>query len=233
MATCTRDDLVIACSGVARRAGGQPILDDVNLRLTRGELHALIGANGSGKTTLMRIVLGLVRAQSGTVLVFGAPPASAGVARRIGASIDTPSLYPWMSGRTALRTLLGTAGLSDDGRVDAALARFGLGDAGRKLIRRYSQGMRKRLSLAASMLLEPDLLVLDEPTNGLDAAGRALVVEWLTHARAAGTTVLLATHFQTEVAELATHATYLEDGRVIAAGAVSEVLAAAPLRGGG
>ena len=179
------------CSVRLRRA---PVLLDVDLHVDAGEVVGIVGANGSGKSTLLRVMVGLVRPQQGEVRLFGQPPLAPGVLRRVGASIDTPALYPWMSGRGVLRTLLDLSGEPDRGTASAALARFGLAGVGRKPVIRYSQGMRKRLALAAAAMSEPELLILDEPTNALDGQGRETVVDWIAERRAAGGAVVVATH---------------------------------------
>jgi ABC-2 type transport system ATP-binding protein len=218
---------LLVCEHVAYVArSGQRLLDDVSIQVGPGEVVGLVGANGSGKTTLMRVALGLLRPRSGRVLLFGGRPDRPEALRRVGAAIDTPALYPWMSGRAALRALLGIAGEPDLGRSDRALARFGLADEGRKLVRRYSQGMRKRLALAAASLRDPDLLVLDEPTNGLDPEGRSEVHAWIRSEAEAGKAFLVATHAMYEAAQLCDRVAVMDTGRVVAAGSYEEVAGA-------
>jgi ABC-2 type transport system ATP-binding protein len=190
-----------------------------------GEVLGLVGANGSGKSTLLRIVLGLLRPSSGAIHLFGEAPCTDAF-RRIGAALDPPGLYPWMSGRAALRSLLGVAGEADGGRSDAALARFGLDQASRKLVRRYSQGMRRRLALAAASQRDPEFLILDEPTSALDPPGRTLVRQWLRAERDRGKAVLIATHSGREASELCDRLIVLAAGRIVASGSMSEVAGA-------
>ncbi len=159
-----------------------------------GSIVGIRGENGSGKSTALRVLAGLVIPDSGHVEVFGEPPTSVAVRLRIGAAIDTPAFYGWMSGVGFLKTLMDMAGVADRGRAREALATFGLGDVGRKRVTRYSEGMRKRLSLAAASLHEPDLLLLDEPTNVLDPDGRALVWEWIGAQRDRGVAVVVVSH---------------------------------------
>jgi ABC-2 type transport system ATP-binding protein len=191
--------------------GHQVILQDLDFQIGVGEIVAIVGANGSGKSTLLRLIAGLVRPRSGSVQLFGTAPNDLAALRRVGAAIDTPALYPWMSGRAVLRTLLNLAGEGDHGRAQAALERFGLQDAGRKPVVRYSQGMRKRLSLAAASLRDPELLLLDEPTNALDADGRSVVADWIAAHRAAGGSAVVATHRGGD-AELCDRVLRLSDG---------------------
>ncbi len=204
---------VVSIAGCSLQLRGQTILSDVDLTVAAGEIVAVVGANGSGKSTLLRIIVGLIRPNSGSVALFGRRPDDIAARRRVGAAIDTPALYPWMSGRAALRTLLNLGGEKDDGRTDTALRRFGLGSVGRKPVLRYSQGMRKRLALAAASMSGPELLLLDEPTNALDEDGRDLVRNWLADHRRSGGSAVLATHRSFD-ASLCDRAVRLRDGRL-------------------
>lgn len=201
---------VLNCSVVLRR---EPVLQRVGLHVVEGEVVAIVGANASGKSTLLRVILGLIRPQQGEVRLFGQPPGDAGVLRRVGATIDASALYPWMSGQGVLRTLLDLSGEADRGRAEAAMTQFGLRDVGRKPVFRYSQGMRKRLSLAAAAMRKPELLVLDEPTNALDADGRATVGQWIEQHRAAGGAAIIATH-RVGDAELCDRVLRLDEGKL-------------------
>lgn len=216
---------LLVCEHVVYVArSGQPLLDDVSIQVGPGEVVGLVGANGSGKTTLMRVALGLLRPRAGRVTLFGGAPFRPEALRRVGAAIDTPVLYPWMSGRAVLRVLLGIAGEPDLGRSERALARFGLAGEGRKLVRRYSQGMRKRLALAAAAQRDPDLYVLDEPTNALDPAGRAEVHAWIRSEAENGRAFLVATHAMYEAREVCDRVAVLATGRVVAAGSYDDVV---------
>ena len=202
---------------------GVCLLRDVSLTVCSGEVVGLVGANGSGKTTLMRVSVGLLRPSEGRVSVFGDRPSSAVALARVGAAIDTPALYPWMTGQAALRTLLGLAGEADAGRSLNALTLFGLEDDARKHVRRYSQGMRKRLALAAASLRSPDLLILDEPTNGLDSERRADVRKWIRGEAERGTGVLLATHAREEAEHVCDRLVLMQDGQVTATGSYGDI----------
>jgi ABC-2 type transport system ATP-binding protein len=221
----TVDRRLVVCDDVHYTArGGQHLLDGVSVTVAAGEVLGLVGPNGSGKTTVLRVMLGLLRPQSGRVLLFGEERVSVASMARVGAAIDPPVLYPWMTGRSALRTLLGIAGESDRGRSAEALAQFGLAGDGRKLVRRYSQGMRKRLALAAAAMRNPDVLVLDEPTNGLDPDGRDYVRSWIVAQRSRGVGIVIATHSAVEARDVC--------DRVVAmtAGKAREVSTEADLR---
>jgi len=179
---------------------GARVLSDVDFQIASGEIFGIRGENGSGKSTLLRVLAGLLIPDTGSAEVFGSSPTDASVRLRIGAAIDTPAFYGWMSGRGFLRTLIDMAGVRDDGRSQLALERFGLAGAGRKLTSRYSQGMKKRLALAAASLHAPGLLLLDEPTNGLDPEGREVVRKWIERERDRGTAVVLVSHRDEDLA---------------------------------
>jgi ABC-type multidrug transport system ATPase subunit len=209
---------VVSIVGSRAELGRRVILRDLDLAIEPGEVVAVVGANGSGKSTLLRMIVGLVRPRAGTVSLFGRLPHEGQVLKRVGATIDTPALYPWMSGRGVLRTLLNLSGEPDQGRSETALARFGLASAGRKPVIRYSQGMRKRLALAAASLRSPELLVLDEPTNALDSDGRETVRDWIDQHRAAGGSAIIATHRASD-AQLCDRVVRLDDGQLHATAA--------------
>jgi ABC-2 type transport system ATP-binding protein len=205
---------VVSIVDASAELGRQVILSDLNLDVRQGQIVAVVGANGSGKSTLLRLIVGLIPPRSGSVRLFEMRPNDLAALRRVGATIDTPALYPWMSGQAVLRTLLNLSGEADRGRAAAALKQFGLHTAGRKPVVRYSQGMRKRLALAAASLRAPDLLLLDEPTNALDAGGRAIVGDWIATHRAAGGSAVIATHRASDV-ELCDRIVRLTDGQLI------------------
>ncbi|OIK27255.1 hypothetical protein VT52_012335 [Streptomyces malaysiense] len=165
----------------------------------------------------MRVITGLVRPDSGEVNVLGrTPPLSAATGRRLGAALDTPAFYQWMSGQKMLLTLLNSSGLPDRGEAAAALDRVGLD--GRKKIRAYSQGMRQRLALAAALMLTPDLLVLDEPTNGLDPAAVRGVRDILATERDRGAAILVSSHQLDEMQRVCDRLVVMRQGKVVAQG---------------
>jgi ABC-2 type transport system ATP-binding protein len=170
------------------------------------------------------MLVGLVRPTGGEVEVLGAatplPPA---VSRRIGAALDAPLFYRWMTGRAMLRSLLHTAGEPDRGQVDAALQRVELLEQADKRIRAYSQGMRQRLALAAALLRDPDLLVLDEPTNGLDPQGIRLIRRLIQEERERGTAILISSHQMDEIQRLCDRIVVIANGTVAASGTVGDL----------
>jgi len=208
--------------GLTKRFGALTAVDRVDLDVRRGDIYGFLGANGSGKTTTVRMLLGLVLATSGTIELLGRPmPRDAReVLPSVGALVEGPAAYGHLSGRTNLR-LLDASGPGVGGaaarrrRVDEALEQVGLGGVGGRPVRAYSLGMRQRLGLAAALLREPELLVLDEPTNGLDPQGIREVRELLEVLHARGTTIFLSSHLLAEVEQLCTRIGVLDRGRLV------------------
>lgn len=194
---------------------GKSILRDLDLEVERGAVVGIRGHNGAGKSTLLRVVAGLIIPGSGSVTVMGESPTLRHVPPSLGIAIDAPAPYGWMSARGYLRTLLDLSGVPDRGAADVAIARFGLDDAGHKRTFRFSQGMKKRLALAAASLCDPGLLLLDEPTNALDEEGRERFAAWISDVRARGTTVLIATHRHDDEV-LCDQVHQIDEGRLIA-----------------
>jgi ABC-2 type transport system ATP-binding protein len=209
-----------------RRQPPKPALDGLNLTVDAGGVHGFLGPNGSGKTTTLRCLLGLARSDSGELRLFDRPvprelPAVIG---DVGALLESPAFFPPYSGRLNLR-LLATAASLPMTRVDEVLETVGLTDAADERVKGYSLGMRQRLGIAAALLKQPRLLVLDEPSNGLDPAGMKEVRELLRSLGDSGTTVFLSSHLLSEVQQICDHVTILARGRYIAGGPVGEVLA--------
>ena len=222
---------MIITRDLTKRYGHTVAVDGVNLEVREGDRYGLLGPNGSGKTTLVRMLLGLVFASRGTVEILGKPVPRkvTDVLPSIGALVEGPGAYPNLSGRTNLRLFDAAGpggGRRDRGqRVDEALERVGLSGIDRRPVKAYSLGMRQRLGLAAALLRSPRLLVLDEPTNGLDPQGmrdiRDLVVELVD----GGTTVFLSSHLLAEVEQVCTRAAIVHQGRLVAQDRVEALLA--------
>jgi ABC-type multidrug transport system ATPase subunit len=208
--------------GLTKRFGALTAVDRVDLDVRRGDIYGFLGASGSGKTTTVRMLLGLVLATSGTIELLGRPvPRDChGVLPSVGALVEGPAAYGHLSGRTNLR-LLDASGPGAGGaaarrrRVDEALEQVGLGGVGSRPVRAYSLGMRQRLGLAGALLRQPELLVLDEPTNGLDPQGIREVRELLEVLHARGTTIFLSSHLLAEVEQLCTRIGVLDRGRLV------------------
>ena len=212
---------MIRTAAVTKRFGPIVAVDGVDLDVREGDRYGLLGPNGSGKTTLVRMLLGLVFATSGRIEVLDRP-----VPRRVkevlpqvGALVEGPAGYPHLSGRTNLRLFdaagPGGARRTRRHRVDEALERVGLGGIDARPLRAYSLGMRQRLGLAATLLRTPRLLILDEPTNGLDPRGMREIRDLLAELNAAGTTVFLSSHLLFEVEQLCTRVGIVDRGRLV------------------
>jgi len=221
------DVLVIQTDGLTKQYGHVLAVDRLSLEVPRGRIFGLLGPNGSGKTTLMSMLLGLVRPTAGRFMLFGTPPEDAGLDRqlhRIGALIETPTFYPGMSGRDNLLYFQGISGRRDPGQVESLLEQVGLRGRGGDKFQTYSLGMKQRLGLAYTLLGDPELLVLDEPTNGMDPAGMAEIRELIRSLAVDRRTVILSSHLLYEVEQVCDSVAILSRGRLIAQGDVAELL---------
>ncbi len=219
----------VETSGLTKRFGDRLAVNGIDLVVPRGAVYGFLGPNGSGKTTTIRMLLGLVEPTSGTRSLLGhAMPGEAGAAlRQVGALVEGPAFHPYLSGRSNLARLDAADRWSDPRtarrRIDQALDRVGLLAAATKRYRAYSLGMRQRLAIAAALLTPRELLVLDEPTNGLDPQGTREVrhlVESLAHD---GSTVLISSHLLSEVEQICTHLGVMSEGRLVAQGTTQEL----------
>jgi ABC-2 type transport system ATP-binding protein len=212
---------VVRVRALRKRFGPLVAVDDVSFSLAAGTVTGFLGPNGAGKSTTLRILLGLAAPTSGEALVFGRPYAALErPALRVGAVLEAGDFHPARSGRDHLRVLAATAGLPD-ARVDEALALVELAGDGRA--GRYSLGMRQRLGLAGALLGAPELLVLDEPANGLDPAGIHWLRGFLRAFAERGGTVLLSSHVLAEVAQTVDRVIIADRGRVVADAALREL----------
>ena len=211
---------MIRTTGLTKRYAGITAVDAIDLDVREGDVYGFLGANGSGKTTTVRMLLGLVLATSGTAEVLGRPMPRAGaeVLPQVGALVEAPAAYPRLSGRANLRVhdALGKGRRSGRaGRVDDVLDRVGLGGVDERPVAAYSLGMRQRLGLAHALLHHPRLLVLDEPTNGLDPQGIREIRGLLLELNAAGTTIFLSSHLLAEIEQMCTRVGVLDRGRLV------------------
>ncbi|MFI5099643.1 MAG: ATP-binding cassette domain-containing protein [Actinomycetes bacterium] len=215
---------MITSQALTKRFGRTVAVDGIDLDVREGDRYGFLGPNGSGKTTTVRMLLGLVFPTSGTAEVMGAqvPQGLRGVLPHIGSLVEAPAAYGHLSGRTNLSLVDAAAPTTGQSgrtsrrrRIDEALEQVGLAGVGRRPVRAYSLGMRQRLGLAAALLRQPRLLVLDEPTNGLDPQGIHEIRDLLLAMNAAGTTLFVSSHLLAEVEQLCTRVGVLDRGRLV------------------
>ena len=224
-------EAVIETRGLAKRYRGTLAVDGLDLRVPRGSVFGFLGPNGSGKTTTIRMLMGLIEPTAGTARVLGRPMPRAArtVLPRVGALIEGPAPYGFLSGRDNLLRYDAADPTADPrtrrARVDAALDRVGLAAAAGKKAKAYSLGMKQRLGLAGALLQPRELLVLDEPTNGLDPQGMREIRALVRELAADGTTVFLSSHLLDEIEQVCTHAAVMARGRLITQGPVAELSA--------
>jgi ABC-type multidrug transport system ATPase subunit len=222
MNTAAENGHVIQTRALTKRYGELRAVDGVNLEVRAGDVYGFLGANGSGKTTTVRMLLGLVLPTSGEAKVLGQPMPTARrqVLPQVGSLVESPAAYPHLSGSSNL-ALLDATGSDRSPRSERrakirdALDQVGLDPADRRPVRTYSQGMRQRLGLAAALMRRPTLLILDEPSNGLDPQGIQEIRRLLLQLNAEGTTIFLSSHLLAEVEHMCTHVGVLRDGRLI------------------
>ena len=224
----TAPEAVVEIRGLTKRYGPITAVDGVDLTVQRGEVYGFLGPNGAGKTTTLRMLLGLVRPSSGRIAVLGGAPGRPAMLARVGALVETPALYPYLSGRDNLRVLARYAGVPA-GRVEDVLGTVDLtGRAGDKL-GTYSLGMKQRLGVAAALLKDPELVVLDEPTNGLDPAGMRDMRRLIRSLGQGGRTVLVSSHLLGEVQQVCDRVGVISRGRIVREAGVEELRGSAEL----
>ncbi len=217
-------DYVIQTDRLTKRYGNILAVDELSIQVRRGHVYGLLGPNGSGKTTTMGMLLGLLKPTSGEFSLFGESDNLEASLRRIGAVIETPTFYPYLSGRRNLAYYQGISqrGAFDD--IDRLLDQVGLADRADSKFNTYSMGMKQRLGLAYSLLGDPDIVILDEPTNGLDPEGMLEVRELIRSLGDGNRTVLLSSHLLNEVEQVCDSVTILSKGKLIAQGSVEELI---------
>jgi ABC-2 type transport system ATP-binding protein len=216
----------IETRGLTKRFGARAAIDGVDLYVPRGSAFGFLGPNGAGKTTMIRMLLGLTGASTGSMSVLGRPvPAERAQAlRRVGAIVEEPRFHPNLTGRENLRIVAAVRGPEVHARIAPALARVGLTERAEDKVKKYSLGMRQRLGVARCLLADPLLLILDEPTNGLDPGGiqefREMIRTMVEHENR---TVFLSSHLLDEVEKICDHAAIVDRGKIIAQGSISEL----------
>src|SRR6195256_2640292 len=220
---------VVETRGLTKRYGtGIVAVDSLDLSVYRGEVYGFLGPNGAGKTTTLRMLLGLIRPSAGSATVAGAAPGSPGSLVKVGAIIETPAFYPYMTGYDNLRLLAMYCGVPAS-RVAATLAEVDLTPRAHHKFSTYSLGMKQRLGIAGALLKDPDLLVLDEPTNGLDPQGMADVRNLIIELGKGERTVLISSHLLGEVELMCTRVGVIRKGKMVAEGTIDELKGAATL----
>ncbi|MFW6600143.1 ABC transporter ATP-binding protein [Propionibacteriaceae bacterium Y2011] len=222
--------MAVRTTGLTKRFGRHTAVGGIDLAVPVGSVYGFLGPNGSGKTTTIRMLVGLVAPDAGTVEVLGQPTrgtTSGSVLSRVGCLIEGPAFHPHLSGRANLRRL-DTADIAADPataghRIGAALERVGLSHVADKRFRAYSLGMKQRLAIAGALLQPRDLLILDEPTNGLDPQGTREIRHLVADLTSDGTTVLVSTHLLAEVEQICSHVGVMSTGKLVAQGTLAEV----------
>ena len=218
--------LALATRGLQKRYGTRVALAGLDLSVPSGVVYGFLGPNGAGKTTTMRLLTGLIHPDAGTIEVLG-KPFGRGDRRRlfdVGALIESPSFYPYLSGRENLRSLAATGAHTSNKRVEELLELVGLRDRARDKVQGYSLGMKQRLGIAAALLSDPRLLLLDEPANGLDPAGIVAMRETLRHLASTGKTIFISSHVLGEVQQLADVVGIIAAGKLVREGPIEQLL---------
>jgi ABC-2 type transport system ATP-binding protein len=219
-------DVALRTINLSKRYGARLAVNQLSLEVRRGEIFGFLGPNGAGKTTTIRMLLGLIAPTEGRVEILGGDVFAhrAEILPRVGALIETPALYPYLSGRDNLRAVGSVLGGAPAGRIDAVLELVGLKDRQNDRVRTYSLGMKQRLGVAIALLNDPEVLVLDEPANGLDPAGIVEMRDLLRQLSAEGKTVFISSHVLSEVRQICTRVAILNLGRLVTESTVEDLL---------
>ena len=215
-------EVALEARGLTKRYGDALAVDRVSLSVRRGEVYGFLGPNGAGKTTTLRMLLGLIRPTSGSATVLGRRPGDAAALAKIGSMIEGPAFYPYLSGRDNLAVVARYAGVGK-AHLDQVLETVDLGSRGGDKFGAYSLGMKQRLGVAAALLKEPDLVVLDEPTNGLDPAGMRDMRALIRRLGDEGHTVILSSHMLGEVQQVCDRVGVISSGQMILESTVEEL----------
>jgi ABC-2 type transport system ATP-binding protein len=215
-------DIVLSIQGLTKRYGSITAVSNLDLEIERGSVFGILGPNGSGKTTTLGVLLDVTKPDAGTFSWFGKPPDKA-QRKRIGAILEVPLFYPYLSGKQNLQLVAKIKDLSGDD-IDEALKVVDLYERRDSKFRTYSLGMKQRLAVASTLLGQPEVLILDEPTNGLDPRGIAEIRNIILNVASKGVTIVLASHILDEVQKTCTHMAVLERGKKLFSGVVDEVL---------
>jgi ABC-2 type transport system ATP-binding protein len=219
-------DYILETHDLSKNFGAVTAVNRINLQVKRGELFGFLGPNGAGKTTTIGIALGLVAASGGRVEIFGetVTPHQTRPLRRVGSLVGSPSLLPYMSGVDNLRMLARLSEGVDNGRIAEVIERVGMTESAQRKVQGYSTGMKQRIGLAAALLHRPELIILDEPTNGLDPKGMREMRDLLRDLAADGVTIFLSSHLLNEVEQICDRVAVLNRGEIVAQGGVQDLL---------
>jgi ABC-type multidrug transport system ATPase subunit len=215
-------EYLVETKDLTKRYGNVRAVDRLNLAVRPGEVYGFLGPNGAGKTTTLRMLLGLVRVTSGSATVLGRAPVDPETLVRVGALVEEPAFYPYLTGRDNLRVMARFARIGEVG-IDEVLDAVDLFGRANDRVKTYSQGMRQRLGVAATLLKDPELLILDEPTNGLDPAGMTDMRALIRRLGSGDRTVLLSSHLLSEVEQVVDRVGVISHGSLIVEGAVDEI----------
>ena len=228
-AVASANGLALSTRGLVKRYGARTALAGLDLSVPSGVVYGFLGPNGAGKTTTMRLLTGLIHPDAGSIEVLGSPFGRRDRRRlfRVGAIIEAPAFYPYLSGRENLRALAACGAPTPRSRVDELLELVGLRERAADKVSAYSLGMKQRLGIAAAMLSDPHLLLLDEPANGLDPAGIVAMRDTLRHLASTGKTVFVSSHILGEVQQLADVVGIIAAGRLVREAPIGDLLASA------
>jgi ABC-2 type transport system ATP-binding protein len=223
------EENILVTRGLTKRFGNNKksitAVDNLDLEVHRGEVFGFLGPNGSGKTTTIGMLLGLIWPTSGSIEFFGDEKSKpAKLLRKVGVVMDTPSFFPYLSGLNNLRYFAIITNCAGRGDIDKAIEMVGLNERAKDKVRTYSMGMKQRLSVALALMHDPELVILDEPTNGLDPAGIIEFRETIRRLHGNGKTVFLSSHLLSEVEKVCSHVALINRGRILATGSVEELL---------
>ncbi|MBR1382938.1 MAG: ATP-binding cassette domain-containing protein, partial [Ruminococcus sp.] len=226
-------EYVLKTNGIVKTykgiVGSHTALDGVDMNVPKGSVYGFVGRNGAGKTTLIRIITGLQLQNEGSFELFGEKSGTDGIykaRRRLGAIVETPSVHPKLSAKENLLTMYKIAGIPEDSRIDELLSLVGLEGTGSKKAKDFSLGMKQRLGIAMALCTSPDMLILDEPINGLDPQGIVEIRELILNLnREKNITVLISSHILDELSKLATHYGFINQGRIVMEMSAEELMA--------
>ena len=216
--------VVLSINNLAKSYGAVRALNGISFDVPEGSVFGILGPNGSGKTTLLGIVMDVLRANSGNFLWFGQPGGSADQRKKIGSLLETPNFYSYLSGKDNLKITQAISGRGTKEDIDVVLKKVNLYDRRLSKFKSYSLGMKQRLAIGAALLGDPGVLVLDEPTNGLDPEGIAEIRRLIVELKDKGHTIIMASHLLDEVEKVCTHVAILKTGNLLTTGNVEEIM---------